>query len=98
MDSWKHSPQHERSCEAAAQSNAVPIDVVAKRKPFGRPSAGHAAVVYSDRFPYDHVRDVVDVARLAGDPVILMLLAPRRRTLRRHVPDGDDVIWVSTEA
>lgn len=76
----------------------VPTDVVAKRKRLGRPAAGHAAVVYSDRFPYDHVRDVIDVARSAKDTVILMLLAPQRRALRRHVPDGDDVIWVSTEA
>lgn len=76
----------------------MPPDVVAKRTRLGRPSTGHAAVVYSDKFPYDHVRDVIDVARLAQDTVILMLLAPQRRTLRRQVPDGDDVIWVSTEA
>ena len=106
MDSRKHPdpcpnprvPQHERSCEPGSQGTKVPTEVVAKRKLLRRPSAGHAAVVYADRFPYDHVRDVIEVARLAQDTVILMLLAPQRRTLRRQVPDGDDLIWVSTEA
>jgi hypothetical protein len=78
------------------RSKGVARESVRKPSPLRRPS-GHAAVVYSGPFPYEHVREVIDVARLAKDSVILMLLAPPRRVLRRTVRDGPDVVWVSTE-